>query len=148
LPLKNADELQRWLVNVKLEDKQLLPSDRICSEHFTRDCVINDGVKIILRTGSVPTLFMSEHNCTKCVFCKFERSAKCSRTFHKFPIGNSTELLKWLSAMPLKDFVPKKSDLLCSDHFDPNCFRWNRNALRLKPNAVPTIFVPQLIAGK
>lgn len=54
---------------------------------------------------------------------------------------------KWLAGIPLQDFFSTK-DILCSDHFEPNCFRWDKNRLRLKALVVPTIFKPTLLAGK
>ena len=53
--------------------------------------------------------------------------------------------------MTVKDFVPNKKSVLCSEHFEKDCFRkTGRNActLTLKSNAVPTIFKLPLIDSK
>ena len=53
--------------------------------------------------------------------------------------------------MNLKDFVPDKKSLLCSDHFEKACFRKTGRLscnLSLKDNAVPTIFTKPLTKGE
>lgn len=48
----------------------------------------------------------------------------------------------WLSNMKIKNFYPTSNDVLCSDHFERNCFlrHGQRKSLQLKRNAIPTIF--------
>ena len=53
--------------------------------------------------------------------------------------------------MNVKDFVVNKKSLLCSDHFEKGCFRKRNsqpNNVRLKDNAVPTIFTLPQTKGK
>ena len=69
-------------------------------------------------------------------------------SFHRLPTENSL-LQKWLAKISRVDFVVTKDTLLCSDHFEPDCFERDLKAellglkskRTLKPDAVPTIFV-------
>lgn len=58
-------------------------------------------------------------------------------TFHKFPLDKPQVLEKWVRAVNRKEKV-SKLDVLCSDHFAPECFmkRFGRQCLR--PNMYPT----------
>ena len=57
--------------------------------------------------------------------------------FDRFPCSDPDLLNKWLEALNLTDFVPDKKDLVCSDHFEINCFRLKgkNSSLCLKRNA-------------
>ena len=82
---------------------------------------------------------------------------ECSSTiewitfFFRFPLGDAELLQKWIAAMNVKDFVANKKSLLCSDHFEKGCFRKRNsqpNNVRLKENAVPTVFTLPQTKGK
>lgn len=51
------------------------------------------------------------------------------------------ELLKtWIVNMKRENFCPSKYSLLCSDHFEDSCFDRTGQIIRLREDAVPTIF--------
>jgi len=70
------------------------------------------------------------------------------KRFYKFPRSEKRKKV-WVNMVNRKDWRPSKSSVLCSDHFSNEAFvtpphiyaslNLKRN-LRLKPNAVPTIF--------
>jgi THAP domain/Transposase protein len=60
--------------------------------------------------------------------------------FCRFPLKNPTLLAKWVAAMRRDKWHPGPNDLLCSEHFDSNCFRSYNLQVRLKEDAVPSIF--------
>ncbi|KAK4882664.1 hypothetical protein RN001_005983 [Aquatica leii] len=61
-------------------------------------------------------------------------------TFHLFPKDPEKQNL-WITALRSKDWCPSDSSTVCSLHFEEHCFdRSLNNIVRLKPDAVPTIF--------
>ena len=69
-------------------------------------------------------------------------------SFHCLPKEGSL-LQQWLAKISRVDFVVIKDTQLCSDHFEPDCFKRDLKAellgvkakRTLKTDAVPTIFV-------
>ncbi|CAM1320735.1 THAP1 (predicted) [Pycnogonum litorale] len=45
------------------------------------------------------------------------------KSFHRFPFSNKSILKKWIHHVGRKDWKPSKRSVLCSDHFDKNCYR-------------------------
>ena len=69
----------------------------------------------------------------------------------RFPLDNAELLQKWIAAINVKDFVANKKSLLCSDHFEEDCFRAcgrQSSNLSLRENSVPTIFTLPQTKGK
>ena len=76
---------------------------------------------------------------------------KSSLSFHRFPWKRPALLKQWLSKLN-RDVIPGKRAILCSEHFEANCFEEDlygkyvgrspgkRAQKNLKINAVPTIF--------
>lgn len=58
----------------------------------------------------------------------------------RFPLDNPGLLQKWLSAMAIPNFHPKKHHMLCSDHFEPCMFRTGIHRHLLCEGAVPSRF--------
>lgn len=46
----------------------------------------------------------------------------------------------WVAAMRREGFQPTEYSRICCDHFDEECFDRTRQRIRLKRNAVPTVF--------
>lgn len=58
----------------------------------------------------------------------------------RFPLNDKQLMDMWLKNIDSKDFSPTSQSLLCSDHFEENCYRINSGKLRIKSKAVPTKF--------
>lgn len=58
----------------------------------------------------------------------------------RFPIKNKVLLAKWVAAVRRDKWQPGVNDVLCSEHFDGSCFRSYNLQVRLKEDAVPSIF--------
>ncbi|XP_043355770.1 THAP domain-containing protein 3 isoform X5 [Dermochelys coriacea] len=61
-------------------------------------------------------------------------------TFHRFPLSRPELLARWVGNIGRGDFQPSSHTVLCSQHFQPDCFSAFGNRTNLKPNAVPTLF--------
>lgn len=61
-------------------------------------------------------------------------------SFHKFPLADGLRVREWLRRMRWKNWWPTGNSVLCSDHFEKDCFEQVGNHKRLRRNAVPTIF--------
>ena len=61
-------------------------------------------------------------------------------TFHSFPLSKPEFCAKWLEQMGEARWKPQRGSVLCSKHFDRDCFLQNYATPRLKPAAVPTHF--------
>ncbi|KAG6930764.1 THAP domain containing 3, partial [Chelydra serpentina] len=61
-------------------------------------------------------------------------------TFHRFPFSRPELLARWVGNIGRGDFQPSSHTVLCSQHFQPDCFSAFGNRTNLKPNAVPTLF--------
>ena len=58
----------------------------------------------------------------------------------RFPHSEPERLKIWLRNMKWKKWTPKKSSLLCSEHFLPECFDRTGQTTRLRAGTAPTIF--------
>jgi len=89
------------------------------------------------------------------VFCaafNCSNSSKSGVSFFFFTLKDEKRCKEWLRLMKRKDFTPTAASKLCSAHFSPQCFEQNLalratfgvqfklKKLRLKPDALPTIF--------
>lgn len=83
LPIKKPKELQLWLKNLSLQEKQPLDHLRLCSDHFSEDCFVKENGTIKLREGSIPTLFFTPQHQKKCIYCNVPKTNDCGHTFHK-----------------------------------------------------------------
>ncbi|CDQ72422.1 unnamed protein product [Oncorhynchus mykiss] len=46
----------------------------------------------------------------------------------------------WVQSLGMKNFIPTPNTCLCSEHFNPDCFRDYNGKQFLREDAVPTIF--------
>uniref|UniRef100_A0A8C4QPT3 THAP-type domain-containing protein n=1 Tax=Eptatretus burgeri TaxID=7764 RepID=A0A8C4QPT3_EPTBU len=58
-------------------------------------------------------------------------------TFHR---SRPNIMKQWLANMKRANYVPSKSAVLCSDHFEDFCFDKTGQTTRLRDYAVPTVF--------
>ncbi|KAM3933867.1 THAP domain-containing protein 2-like [Leptodactylus fuscus] len=61
-------------------------------------------------------------------------------TFHRFP-SNPERRKQWLNLVNRENFSPSLHTFLCSNHFEESCFDRTGQTVRLRTNAVPTIFI-------
>lgn len=63
-------------------------------------------------------------------------------SFHSFPLKNKNLIKVWLAKIKRKNFKPSKYSKICSDHFEPECFKIEMFSGRrhLTVDAVPTKF--------
>ncbi|XP_030622532.1 ARL14 effector protein [Chanos chanos] len=60
--------------------------------------------------------------------------------FYRFPISKPQLAEQWVRSLGRKSFVPTPNSCLCSEHFQPDCFRDYNGKQFLREDAVPTIF--------
>ncbi|XP_072527300.1 ARL14 effector protein [Salminus brasiliensis] len=60
--------------------------------------------------------------------------------FYRFPISKPQLAEQWVRSLGRKNFVPTTNSCLCSEHFQPDCFRDYNGKQFLREDAVPTIF--------
>ncbi|KAM3597245.1 uncharacterized protein V6R79_001808 [Siganus canaliculatus] len=77
----------------------------------------------------------------KCAY-SCEHSDDSDVKFFKFPLYNPKRLKKWLSNMKLKDWTPSRFSVLCMNHFEEQCIDRTGKTVKLREDAVPTIFSP------
>ncbi|XP_072574493.1 ARL14 effector protein isoform X3 [Paramormyrops kingsleyae] len=58
----------------------------------------------------------------------------------QFPISKPQLAAQWVQSLGRKSFVPTANSCLCSEHFQPDCFRDYNGRQFLREDAVPTIF--------
>uniref|UniRef100_H2T568 THAP-type domain-containing protein n=1 Tax=Takifugu rubripes TaxID=31033 RepID=H2T568_TAKRU len=58
----------------------------------------------------------------------------------KFPLYNPRKLKKWLTNMKLKDWTPSRFSVLCIDHFEEQYIDKTGKSVKLREDAVPTVF--------
>ncbi|KAM9329009.1 THAP domain-containing protein 2-like [Gastrophryne carolinensis] len=72
--------------------------------------------------------------------CSSRQTRGCGKSFHRFP-HNRPEVLKiWVMNMKRNTFKPSSKAVLCSDHFEERCFDRTGQTIRLRVDAVPTVF--------
>ncbi|XP_041931062.1 ARL14 effector protein isoform X1 [Alosa sapidissima] len=60
--------------------------------------------------------------------------------FYRFPISKPQLAEQWVRSLNRKNFVPTTNSCLCSEHFQPDCFRDYNGKPFLREEAIPTIF--------
>ncbi|ESO98458.1 hypothetical protein LOTGIDRAFT_69813, partial [Lottia gigantea] len=60
--------------------------------------------------------------------------------YFRYPLKDPERLKKWLVNLKRVDFEPTKNTILCSRHFEEQCFLKTLERTYLKDDAVPTIF--------
>lgn len=58
----------------------------------------------------------------------------------RFPLADGLRVREWLRRMRWQNWWPTGNSVLCSDHFEKDCFEQVGSHKRLRKNAVPTIF--------
>ncbi|XP_030262999.1 uncharacterized protein LOC115575252 [Sparus aurata] len=76
----------------------------------------------------------------KCAY-NCENSSDSDGKFFKFPLYNPRRLKKWLANMKWKDWTPTRFSVLCSSHFEEQCIDRTGKCVKLRDDAVPTIFL-------
>ncbi|KAG9486559.1 THAP domain-containing protein 1-like [Eleutherodactylus coqui] len=72
--------------------------------------------------------------------CTSRQTRGCGKSFHRFPHGRPEILKKWVTNMRRDAFKPSSKAVLCSDHFEEYCFDRTGQTIRLRVDAVPTVF--------
>ncbi|XP_073405763.1 THAP domain-containing protein 1-like isoform X1 [Dendrobates tinctorius] len=72
--------------------------------------------------------------------CTSRQTRGCGKSFHRFPHGRPEILKKWVTNMRRDTFKPSCKAVLCSDHFEEFCFDRTGQTIRLRVDAVPTVF--------
>ncbi|XP_068435303.1 uncharacterized protein zgc:153292 [Clinocottus analis] len=75
----------------------------------------------------------------KCAY-DCESSSKSDVKCFKFPLYNPRKLKKWLLNMKLKDWTPSRFSVLCINHFEEQYIDKTGKCVKLRDNAVPTMF--------
>ncbi|XP_073351320.1 uncharacterized protein [Pagrus major] len=75
----------------------------------------------------------------KCAY-NCDNSSDSDGKFFKFPLYNPRRLKKWLANMKWKDWTPTRFSVLCSSHFEEQCIDRTGKCVKLRDDAVPTIF--------
>ncbi|XP_036943858.1 uncharacterized protein zgc:153292 [Acanthopagrus latus] len=76
----------------------------------------------------------------KCAY-NCENSSDPDGKFFKFPLYNPRRLKKWLANMKWKDWTPTRFSVLCSSHFEEQYIDRTGKCVKLRDDAVPTIFL-------
>ncbi|XP_069486965.1 THAP domain-containing protein 2-like [Ambystoma mexicanum] len=63
----------------------------------------------------------------------------CDYSFHRFPL-DAERRKEWLWHLNRKNYAPSRHTFLCSKHFEDSWFDRTGQTIRLRANAVPTIF--------
>ncbi|XP_071743723.1 LOW QUALITY PROTEIN: THAP domain-containing protein 1-like [Lepeophtheirus salmonis] len=72
--------------------------------------------------------------------CKSKYAAGDSISYHRFPTQDPERCRQWVRNLKRDDFTLKKFSRICSEHFTPESFNRTLDVVRLRENAVPTIF--------
>uniref|UniRef100_UPI0037E813C7 uncharacterized protein n=1 Tax=Semicossyphus pulcher TaxID=241346 RepID=UPI0037E813C7 len=75
----------------------------------------------------------------KCAY-NCESSSDSDLKFFKFPLYNPRKLKKWLNNMKWDDWTPSRFSVLCSNHFEEQYIDRTGKCVKLREDAVPTIF--------
>uniref|UniRef100_A0A8P4GU74 THAP-type domain-containing protein n=1 Tax=Dicentrarchus labrax TaxID=13489 RepID=A0A8P4GU74_DICLA len=75
----------------------------------------------------------------KCAY-NCETSSDSDVKFFKFPLFNPRKLKKWLVNMKWKDWTPSRFSVLCINHFEEQYIDRSGKCVKLREDAVPTIF--------
>ena len=71
-----------------------------------------------------------------------DKPASSGLSWHSLPTNNKKFLRTWLIKIKRQNTPVTKNSFLCSNHFNPECFRksWGNRKALLKPGFIPTIF--------
>lgn len=69
-----------------------------------------------------------------------DNSSESDVKFFKFPLYNPRKLKKWLVNMKWPDWTPSRFSVLCSNHFEEQYIDRTGKYVKLREDAVPTIF--------
>uniref|UniRef100_UPI00358FFAC5 uncharacterized protein n=1 Tax=Myxine glutinosa TaxID=7769 RepID=UPI00358FFAC5 len=72
--------------------------------------------------------------------CSNQQTKGSGKTFHLFPRRSPNLLRQWILKVRREKWVPSSRSVLCSDHFEESCFDRTGAVVRLKMDAVPTLF--------
>ena len=74
--------------------------------------------------------------------CPSQYKKDCGIRFHLFPEKNCSLKQKWIEAINIVGFHPKRSRCVCNEHFHYSDYSWSPidNKFRLKRGAVPSVF--------
>ncbi|XP_053558698.1 THAP domain-containing protein 2 [Bombina bombina] len=72
--------------------------------------------------------------------CTSRQTRGCGKSFHRFPHRQPNLLKIWVMNMGRDHFYPSSKAVLCSDHFEEFCFDRTGQTIRLRSDAVPTMF--------
>ncbi|XP_032393873.1 uncharacterized protein zgc:153292 [Etheostoma spectabile] len=75
----------------------------------------------------------------KCAY-NCENSSESDVKYFKFPLYNPRKLKKWLINMKWKDWTPSRFSALCINHFEEQYIDRTGKCVKLREDAVPTIF--------
>ncbi|XP_026218743.1 THAP domain-containing protein [Anabas testudineus] len=75
----------------------------------------------------------------KCAY-SCESSGDSDVKFFKFPLYNPRKLKKWLDNMKWEDWTPSRFSVLCINHFEDQYIDRTGKFVKLRADAVPTIF--------
>ncbi|XP_068228840.1 uncharacterized protein [Palaemon carinicauda] len=86
-------------------------------------------------------------NCAA-IDCPNRQCGESEKTFHLFPFSRPDVLKQWIANMKREFWTPSKRSVLCSDHFESSCFDKTGCTTRIRSDAIPTIFTPQISQQK
>lgn len=74
--------------------------------------------------------------------CNNSSAGSTNVSFHSFPLNDKKLISIWIARIKRENFEPKKHSKICSDHFEPECFKIEMFSGRrhLIAGAVPTKF--------
>lgn len=73
--------------------------------------------------------------------CHYKHKNKSSgKTVYRFPFSRPEILKKWIKNVNRRDWAPIRTSVICSDHFEKDCFRNKEGNILLEKDAIPTIF--------
>ncbi|XP_076033984.1 THAP domain-containing protein 1-like isoform X1 [Oratosquilla oratoria] len=72
--------------------------------------------------------------------CTNRRIGGCEQSFHSFPRSKPEIMKRWIVNLRRDNYKPSKYAVLCSNHFEEHCFDRTGQTVRLRDNAVPTLF--------
>ncbi|TNN70063.1 THAP domain-containing protein 5 [Liparis tanakae] len=75
----------------------------------------------------------------KCAY-DCESASKSDVKYFKFPLYNPRKLKKWLLNMKMKDWTPSRFSVLCINHFEEQYIDRTGKCVKLRDDAVPTMF--------
>lgn len=61
-------------------------------------------------------------------------------SFHRFPVTYSELLSTWFIKIKREDFEVTEHSRICSEHFEKDCFVYQKDKRILKSDAIPTLF--------